>query len=241
VTLIAEGDEAQIIADLNEWSASHARLWYLSYPVASPITAGILRYQLDAYAAQLDQVDLGYATATLYILPEGPAFSARSDAFQPVHFGGQVTLVGAAAQHRNRAVEERTVYAHLRWQATAAPQSNYEAVVQLVDAEGTVRATSSEMLLVDRWSWPTRYWLAGDVVEATYAIDLDGLPPGRYQLAVGLVDAETETWVPVTGSTGAHRKTAIILSIDVPPATASGPAGRGVAAHRTLFRSKVDF
>ena len=238
VTLIADADEAQIIAKLDEWSASHTRLWYLSYPVASPITTGILRYQLDTYAAQLDRVDLGYATATLYILPEGPAFSASDGTFQPVQFGSQIALVGAAALQRNRSVEERTVYAQLRWQATAAPQSNYEAVVRLVDAGGNVRAASSNMLLVDRWSWPTRYWLAGDVVEATYAIDLDGLPSGRYQLAVGLVDAETETWLPVTGT---HRRTEIVLSVDVSLPAASGPAGRGVAGHRTLSRSKVGF
>jgi len=238
VTPIADADEAQVIADLNEWSASHARMWYFAYPVASPITAGILRYQLDTYAARLDQVDLGYATATLYILPEGPAFSAREDAVQAVEFGSQITLADAAALQRNRSAKERTVYAQLRWQATAAPQSNYGAVVQLVDAGGNVRAASSETLLVNRWSWPTQYWLTGDVVEATYAIDLNGLPSGRYQLAVGLVDAETETWLPVTGT---HRTTETILSVDVPPPASSGPVGRGVASYHTPFQSKVDF
>src|SRR5690606_34133336 len=84
--------EAEIVERLNEWRRSHTRLWYISYPIASPLTAPILRRQLDTYAVRLDHVDLGYATATLYILPSEPAFAAAPNAFQAMNLGGQIAL-----------------------------------------------------------------------------------------------------------------------------------------------------
>ncbi len=104
VYLLAEADEAEIVAALNRWTASHTRLWYLAYPssttdgsgspgstelsdvvrtayptdwtrpVASPITAAAIRRQLDTYAYELDRVDLGYVLAMLYLLPAEPVF-----------------------------------------------------------------------------------------------------------------------------------------------------------------------
>jgi len=34
-------------------------------------------------------------------------------------------------------------------------------------------------------SYPTSLWVAGEVVEDTLALDLRGLPPGEYTLALG--------------------------------------------------------
>ena len=76
VQLIQNESETDVVRLLNEWTASHTRLWYMSYPGASPIAAAYVHRQLQEHAVQLNQVDLGYVTATLYILPKEPVFRA---------------------------------------------------------------------------------------------------------------------------------------------------------------------
>jgi hypothetical protein len=218
VELVLDGDESQIAALLNGWSASHTRVWYLSYPVASPITSSILRRQLDAYAARLDHVDLGYATATLYILPDEPAFTVSEETFQAASFG-QVALVGGTVLESPLA-EERSIRFRLRWQALGAPQADYRPFIHLLDTQGHLRvAGRGEELLLDQRAWSTAYWSAGDGVEADYRFRIPaGLPPDRYRIAVGLYDAESGGWVPVLDEEGRIRgTTATVLSVDIPP------------------------
>jgi 4-amino-4-deoxy-L-arabinose transferase-like glycosyltransferase len=222
VELVLDDDEARIVELLNGWSASHTRLWYLSYPVASPITSSILRRQLDTFAVRLDQVDLGYATATLYILPEDPAFTASEEAFQPADFGGQMALVGGTVLERPPAGRRR-VHLRLRWQAIAAPQADYRPFIHLLGPRGHLRvAGRGEELLLDRRAWSTAYWSTGDSTEADYSLGIPpGLPPGCYSIAVGLSDNESGGWVPVLDEEGKVRGTmATVLSVDVPPSQA---------------------
>ncbi|UCC62341.1 MAG: glycosyltransferase family 39 protein, partial [Anaerolineae bacterium] len=96
--IIADVGEAEIAHLLNGWSAQHSRAWYLAYtsqggvPVASPIVAAALRRQLETHAARLDHVDLGYVTATLYLLPNEPLFAGDEEAFDVARFGGQLAV-----------------------------------------------------------------------------------------------------------------------------------------------------
>jgi 4-amino-4-deoxy-L-arabinose transferase-like glycosyltransferase len=222
VELIVNDDEARIVELLNGWSASHTRLWYLSYPIASPITSSILRRQLDTFAVRLDQVDLGYATATLYILPEDPVFTVSEEAFQPADFGGQIALVGGTVLESSP-VGRRRVRFRLRWQALSAPQADYRPFIHLLGPGGHLRAAGrGEELLLDRRAWSTAYWSAGDSIEADYSFGIpDGTPPGRYSIAVGLSDVESGGWVPVLDKEGKIRgTTAAVLSVDVPPSQA---------------------
>ena len=219
VELVLDADEAQIVDFMNGWRVSHTRLWYLSYPVASPITSSILRRQLDTYAARLDEVDLGYATATLYILPDEAAFTASEDAFRPADFGGQLALSGGTVLDTPLA-EERVIRFRLRWQALSVPQADFRPFIHLLGINGHLRvAGRGEELLLDRRSWSTSYWSAGDSAEADYSFGIPaGLPPARYQIAVGLSDASSGGWVPVLDEAGRVRgTTATVLSVDVPP------------------------
>jgi 4-amino-4-deoxy-L-arabinose transferase-like glycosyltransferase len=219
VELIVDDAEARIVRLLNGWSTSHTRLWYLAYPVASPITSSILRRQLETYAVRLDQVDLGYVTATLYILPDEPAFVVNEETFRSANFGGQIGLVGGTVLESPLA-ETRLIRFRLRWQALTAPQADYRPFIHLLGARGHLRvAGRGEELLLDRRAWSTAYWSAGDTIEADYAFGIPaGLPPDRYLIAVGLSDAESGGWVPVTDEAGKIRgTTATVLSVDVPP------------------------
>jgi len=225
VQLLADADEGQVVEMLNRWSSSHARLWYLAYPNASPITASHIRRQLDTYAARLDEVDLGYVTATLYILPDPPSFAVVESPFQPAHFGQVV--VSDAILLDQQVTADGGVRFLLRWRATSNPQTDrpqradYAPFVHLIDPAGHLRAAGrGDDLLVDERYWSTSAWSPGDGVELPYRLSFPpGLPPGPYQIAVGLSDAQTGAWIPVLDEQGKVRgTTATVLPVDVGPA-----------------------
>ena len=75
----------------------------------------------------------------------------------------------------------------LAWQALASPAADLGSFVQLLDANGRLRSQANRPP-GDR---PTRAWLPGEVVVATYDLDLAGdLPPGEYRLIAGLYDPD---------------------------------------------------
>jgi hypothetical protein len=51
-------------------------------------------------------------------------------------------------------------------------------------------------------AYPTSWWLKGEVIDDPIALNLEDVPPGRYQLAVGLYDAQTWERLPVVDGTG---------------------------------------
>ncbi len=220
VYVLDDAGPDKIAASLNDWSAAHTRLWYFSYPIASPITAQQIRRQLDTFAARLDEVDLGYATAALYILPGDPAFVARPAPFLPAHFGA-LTLQGAAQLDREIAADGVVRFV-LRWQAQTAPNADYAPFIHLIDAAGHLRAAGrGDDLLVDDRYWPTSVWQPGDQAELPYSLGLPpGLPPGQYQIHVGLSNAASGDWLPVLDEQG-RIKSAIApaLTVDILPAT----------------------
>jgi hypothetical protein len=205
---------------LNQAGAAHTRLWYLAYPgVASPITASTLRRQLEPHATRLETEDLGYVTATLYILPEEPAFATDEGSFQPVRFGGQLRVVGAAL-HENAPAPAAggKLRFRLRWEAESEPQADYGEFIHLIDAAGHLRKVGrGQELLVDGRTWPTSFWKTGEGVEPEYTLGLPpGLPPGTYRVFVGLAEPEGGDWLPVLDSQGQIvDTTAPVLAVEV--------------------------
>lgn len=81
-----------------------------------------------------------------------------------------------------------TVY----WQALSKMGNSYTVYVHLIDS-----ATNSLVAQADviprGWSYPTNWWMVGEVVEDTMAIPLMDVPPGHYELYIGWYDTSTGT------------------------------------------------
>ena len=126
--IVADANEGEIVDLLNGWSARHSRLWYLAYmpqdnvPVASPIVAAALRRQLETHAARLDHVDLGYVTATLYILPDEPRFVMAEGESVHARFGGQLAVTGGVLLEQPVAADG-AIRLRLRWEASVCSAS----------------------------------------------------------------------------------------------------------------------
>jgi hypothetical protein len=73
-----------------------------------------------------------------------------------------------------------TVY----WQALAAIENSYIAYFHLIDSE-TDSLVAQADVIPRGWSYPTDWWMTGEVVEDTVQIPMENVPPGRYELRVG--------------------------------------------------------
>ncbi|MGH2523923.1 MAG: hypothetical protein ACRDH2_15565, partial [Anaerolineales bacterium] len=86
--------------------------------------------------------------------------------------------------------EESTLTLNLIWHATASPRVSYAAFVHLSDEAG--RAWAQSDAVPAKWTRPTTGWVAGEYVVDPHMLPLPAaLPPGQYQLFIGLYDPQT--------------------------------------------------
>ncbi|HUX87217.1 MAG TPA: hypothetical protein VMW65_09470, partial [Chloroflexota bacterium] len=96
-----------------------------------------------------------------------------------VQFADGIQLDGSMLSEANG-----TLSVMLFWRATAQPAQSYTVFVHLSDAQGKVIA-QQDGLPLDGAS-PTTIWQTGDLIPDPHAISLKGVPPGTYQIWVGL-------------------------------------------------------
>lgn len=128
---------------------------------------------------------------------EPPADMAQGSG---ARFGDLATLLGydlTAPAARADALQV-TLY----WRAEGASATPYAGTVQLLDADGILRAQRDQQ--PGDGAYPTVGWLAGEVLTDTYRVALPpDLPPGDYAVIVKLYEATTGAPLPVTAGDGA--------------------------------------
>jgi hypothetical protein len=103
----------------------------------------------------------------------------------------------------------------LVWQATATPPESYSIFVHLQGADGRVWRQSDNVPA--NWTRPTTGWLPDEFVLDPHRLDLTGdLPPGAYDLWVGVYSPGTGGRVPVVGPGAASDARVRLESISVP-------------------------
>lgn len=116
-----------------------------------------------------------------------------------VDIGGQIYLQGADWPTRPLAAGD-TLPLILYWRAQQPLDINYQAFVHLLAADGRLVAQGDKL---NPGEFPTRRWPLDKYVRDTYTIPLPAdLPPGRYQLAVGLWVAAEGWRLPVLNANG---------------------------------------
>ncbi len=122
----------------------------------------------------------------------GPPPGLTTGVVQPqnplaLNFGGQITLLGFTfnAQHLT-----------LFWQAGTIPQADYTVFVHLVDPSGRVVKQFDSPPA--NGAYLTSLWDAGEIIVDERR--LSDLPPGRYEVMVGLYDPASGQRLPVEGA-----------------------------------------
>ncbi|VAW37616.1 hypothetical protein MNBD_CHLOROFLEXI01-3706, partial [hydrothermal vent metagenome] len=141
------------------------------YDVTEPNTA-VLTRRLGELVAGENGLQFR-PTEPKYELPEGIVLETAV-------FGDQIELQGYQLEQTKETLDLTLV-----WQAMQNGQTDYTRFVHLIAAD----AGGVPLAQVDSppryGSYPTSQWAAEEVVEDGVQLDLKGVPPGRYQLAVG--------------------------------------------------------
>lgn len=152
----------------------------------------------------LDRVSLG-ETAVTWQGDWGDAVSSNA------LFGEAVRLDAFEVSGQPQAGDRLTV--RLYWEALSPPAKSYVVFVHLLDEAGNL--VSSHDSSPRNGRFPTNTWRSGDLIQDNHPIQLDaGLPPGEYQLNVGMYLPETGERLPVQTADGAD-----ILSQSLPLTT----------------------
>lgn len=112
----------------------------------------------------------------------------------------KIKLLGYNLSNVDRATETLPVTVY--WQASTEMERSYISFFHLIDAESGVLVAQADVI-PRGWSYPTSWWMAGEVVEDTVQIPVEKIPPGRYELFIGWYDEETGTRLQL--STDQHR------------------------------------
>lgn len=89
----------------------------------------------------------------------------------------------------------------LFWQSRQATDTDYQVFVHLVDGQGQVWAQGDSAPRTG--SYPTSFWLPGEIIEDTHRISLPPeLPSGDYRVRMGIYLLDTGERLPVTDEHG---------------------------------------
>ncbi|MDD3827620.1 MAG: hypothetical protein PHY79_16770, partial [Anaerolineae bacterium] len=115
-------------------------------------------------------------------------------------FGPAIDLAGWTWE-----AEPGALVVTLRWTAAAYPETDYTVFVHLVrPGDDHALAQGDGPPLGGRW--PTALWPPGLRVDDGHRVPLpDGLPPGPYELLVGLYDPATGARLPLADGSDALR------------------------------------
>jgi hypothetical protein len=126
----------------------------------------------------------------------GPAERPPSQAVA-YRLGEAVQLVGYDLPARAAAGQPLSLA--LYWRATGAADRPYTVFVHVVGATTVAQADSQPV----QGNYPTDLWAAGDRVADEHSVPLPAdLPPGDYQVIVGLYSLETQARLPVLDAQG---------------------------------------
>ena len=229
----ATDDAATVARRLNEIAQGRQRLWYVSYPHASPILKKYIASQLAEKAELISRETVGAVTVSLYHLPPGVTFQAPAQEFE-ADFGRQLALVDHVLL-TPRVAYPGQVRLVLRWQALAPMTDDYTVFVNLLDQSGHLRGSGGgEALLADGAFFRTSTCTPGETVEIEVSLPLEGgLPPGPYQIVVVVSKPDQSGWLTALNAQSLPTGTAYkVEEVEVQPATEQPRIEDLVISHR---------
>lgn len=105
---------------------------------------------------------------------------------------GDVALLGYRLARTEQGLEVL-----LLWEAVHNPQTDYRVLVQLRDLSGAVVA--QDEFEPHEGSYPTSIWSAGEQVPDAYLLDISSIPPGSYQVYIGLLNPDNTRILTLDG------------------------------------------
>jgi len=177
------------LGTLKDWQPGQVRRAIYHLPTSPRLNSGQAPLIISLVSSN-DQVDQEEILVDI-------ALQNRPRQFEPpsisrslaIPFGEppQLTLLGYDLAEPNEEYLSVTLY----WQALMEMDRNYTVFVQLLDSTGTV-VRQRDMPPLDGQA-PTTTWVTNEYLTDLHPLDIISLPPGHYQLIVGLYNPITDT------------------------------------------------
>jgi hypothetical protein len=78
----------------------------------------------------------------------------------------------------------------LYWQAQDRIEQSYKVFVHLIDSSDNSLVSQTDFI-PQEWTYPTNWWEAGEFIPDAVQLSLEGIPPGDYEIRIGLYDSAT--------------------------------------------------
>jgi len=185
----------------------------------------LIGFLLGKYGARLEHRDIGEASFDVYSVPSQPDYRISTGFMQQqASFGGVVKLVAAdygttaiTGQEAASELEAKSVpsghnaWVALRWQAEQPVDRDLKATIYLVDDAGHQAGQVDDLLVGDNYPF-RRVWQVGEEAGTYHILPvLPAVPPGQYNLYLGVYDAQTLKRLGVVGAPGQPTAPAYLL------------------------------
>jgi len=173
--------------------SAHRRLWLVTAGIQPADPTNGVEEWLAQHAFKASDEWYGIFRLCLYGSPGEMSEPIPLD----IQLGSDISLRGY--QINSQSISPGQILSlSLDWQALAPPDRNYQVFVQLLNPEGQLAAQRDSQPL-DGFR-PTSTWHPGHEITDRCGLLLpDTLPPGVYQLVVGMYDGETGQRLKVSG------------------------------------------
>jgi hypothetical protein len=128
---------------------------------------------------------------------------------RPATLGKQIRFLGYALGHPPYEPGGQ-IYLTLYWQALDKIDKDYTVFTHLLDSEGQLRAQKDNPPV--NGLLPTSAWEVGEIIQDRYIVPLEpDLPPGEYQLEIGMYQLETGQRLPIVNDEGQVLDSRVLL------------------------------
>jgi hypothetical protein len=123
---------------------------------------------------------------------------------ESINFADKITLT----DYQLDASHPQQPQVTFRWRADASPHTDYTVFIQAWDSTNNEYIAGFDGPPVNG-DYPTSVWSAGDIISDTHILDITSLPPGSYDLLIGLYDPVTGERLVATAESGPLRDFAL--------------------------------
>jgi hypothetical protein len=135
-----------------------------------------------------------------------------------VAWGDVIFLLGYDLSLSSRTIESlitiESLDVTLYWQAKRRTDASYKVFLHLTDAT-TGNIVMQADVVPRNWTYPTHWWERGEFVKDIISLSLNGVPPGQYELLLGLYDAATGERLPAYSADGGTYPDNVVLLMTV--------------------------
>jgi hypothetical protein len=202
----------QLDTAMQKLSAHSTQLWFWTLGGTNPWDPHRLaQWWLQTYTLDVGRVDYHGVGFEIYEAPYG--FLQHAPKLPPRSFGGHIEALAAVPKTSTVAVGS-TLTVTICWKVISAPHKALTAFVHL-ERNGRLFAQKDRPPLHN--IVPTQYWQAGDEMLDVYHVPIGrSVPPGTYNLVIGLYDQKTLQRLPLLDAHGVVVGNALVAGhIDV--------------------------